>query len=40
MQDVCFIALALAGSLGGCLNTRPNGLVFKQLARDPANVNA
>ena len=35
-----FIALTLAGSLGRCLNTRPNGLVFKQLPRDPANVNA
>ena len=37
---VCFIALTLAGSLGRCLNTRPNGFVFKQLPRDPANVNA
>ena len=24
--------------VGRCLNTRPNGLVFKQLPRDPANV--
>ena len=40
ITHVCFIALTLAGSLGRCLNTRPNGLVFKQLPRDPANVNA
>ena len=26
-------------SLGRCLNTHPNGLVFKHLPRDPANVN-
>ena len=39
ITHVCFIALTLAGSLGRCLNTRPNGLVFKQLPRDPANVN-
>ena len=36
----CFIALTLAGSLGRCLNTQPIGLIFKQLPRDPANVNA
>ena len=30
----------LAGSLGRCLNTRPIGLLFKQLTGDPANVNA
>ena len=36
----CFIALTLVWSLGRCLNTGPNGLVFKQLPRDPANVNA
>ena len=29
-----------AGSLSRYLNTRPSGLVFKQLPRDPANVNA
>ena len=40
ITHVCFIALTLAGSLGRCLNTRPSGLVFKQLPRDPANVNA
>ena len=34
ITHVCFIALTLAGSLGRCLNTRPNGLVFKQLPRD------
>ena len=27
---VCFIPLKLAGSLGRCLNTRPNSLMFKQ----------
>ena len=37
---VCFIDLTLAGSLGRCINTLPDGLVFKQLPRDPANVNA
>ena len=35
-----FIAITFAGSLGRYLNTRPSGLVFKQLPRDPANVNA
>ena len=40
MTHVCYIALTLAGSLGRCLNTRPNGLVFKQLPWDPANVDA
>ena len=40
ITHVCFIALTLAGSLGRSLNTRPAGLVFKQLSRDPANVNA
>ena len=40
ITHVCFIALTLAGSLGRCLNTRPKGLVFKQLPRDPAYVNA
>ena len=37
ITQVCFIALTLAGSLGRCLNTRPNGLVFKQLPGDSAN---
>ena len=40
ITHVCFIALTLAGSLWRCLNTRPNGLVVKQLPRDQANVNA
>ena len=40
ITHVCFIAFTLAGSLGQCLNTRPNRLVFKQLPCDPANVNA
>ena len=40
IAHVCSIALSLAGSLWRCLNTRPSGLVFKQLPRDPANVNA
>ena len=40
ITHVYFIALTLAGSLGSCLNTRPNSLVFKQLPRDTANVNA
>ena len=40
ITHVCFIELTLAGSLGRCLNTWPNGLMFKQLPRDPANVNA
>ena len=35
-----FIAITFAGFLGRYLNTRPSGLVFKQLPRDPANVNA
>ena len=37
--NFCFIALTLTWSLGRCLNTPPIGLVFKQLPRDPANVN-
>ena len=37
---VCFIALTLARSLERCFNTQPNGLVFKQLPQNPANVNA
>ena len=28
ITHVCFIALTLAGSLGRCLNTRPNSLVL------------
>ena len=35
-----FIAITFDGSLGKYLNTRPSGLVFKQLPRDPSNVNA
>ena len=35
-----FIAITFAGSLGRYLNTRPSSLMFKQLPRDPANVNA
>ena len=34
---VFFIALTLAESLGRCLNTLPNGLMFKQLHWDLAN---
>ena len=37
ITHVCFIALTLAGSLGG--STGPNGLILKQLTRVPANVN-
>ena len=33
-----FHALTLVGSLGRCLNTRPIGLVLKQLSRDRAPV--
>ena len=40
IKHVCFMALSFAGSLGRCLNTRPDGLVFKQLPQEPANVNA
>ena len=32
ITHVCFIPLTLAVSLGGCLKTRPDGLVFKQLS--------
>ena len=35
-----FIELTLIGSLGRFLSARPISLVFKQLPRDPANVNA
>ena len=38
ITHVCFIVLILAGSIGPCLNTRPNGPVFKQHPWDPANV--
>ena len=40
ITHVCFIALTLAGALRRCLKTLPIGLVFKQLPRDSANVNA
>ena len=40
ITHVCFVALTLAGSLRWCLNTQPDGLVFKQIPRDLANVNA
>ena len=40
IPHVCFIALTLAVSLERCFNTWPEGLVFKQLPRDLANVNA
>ena len=40
ITHVCFIALTLVGSLARCLNIRPNGLMFKQLPRYQANVNA
>ena len=40
ITHVNFIELTLVGSLGECLNTQPYGLVFKQLPRDPVNVNA
>ena len=40
ITHACLIALTLAESLERCLNNRPIGLVFKQLPRDPANVNA
>ena len=33
------IALTLAGSHGRFMNTRPDGLVFKQLPWDAANMN-
>ena len=35
-----FITITFAGFIGRYLNTQPSGLVFKQLPRDPANVNA
>ena len=35
-----FIAITFARSLGRDLITRPNGLVYKKLPRNPANVNA
>ena len=39
LKHVCFHALAIARPLRRCLNTWPNGLVFKQLPWDLANVN-
>ena len=39
IPHVYFSALTFAGSLGISLNTRPSGLLFKQLPQDPANVN-
>ena len=35
-----FHALKVAGYRGSCLNTRPQGRVFKHLPRDPVSVNA
>ena len=35
-----FHALTFSGSQGSCLNMRLIGRVFKQLQRDPVNVNA
>ena len=35
ITHVCFIALTLAQSLGRCLSTSPNGLVFEQHMRNP-----
>ena len=37
---VCFLALTIAGSLRRCLNTRHNGLMFKQHPRAQVSVNA
>ena len=34
ITHVWFIALTLARSLGQCLNTLPNGLVFKKLPQE------
>ena len=34
IRHVCFIALILAWSLRRCLNSWPNGLLFKQLCQD------
>ena len=35
ITHVCFIALTLARSLGQCLNTRPNSLVFETAPSGP-----
>ena len=40
LHVVFFIVLTLAGSFGRCVNIRPDGLMFKQLHLNPANVNA
>ena len=40
ITHVIFIALTLARSLGRCLNTRPNDLMFKQLTQDLESVKA
>ena len=40
ITHVCFIAWTLFVALRRCLNTQPSGIVFKQLPRDPASVNA
>ena len=40
ITHICLSELTFAGFLGRSLNTRPSGLVFKQLFRDPVNVNA
>ena len=37
---VCFIALLFDGSCRRCLKTWPSGLMFKELPRNSANVNA
>ena len=38
ITHVCYISLTFGGSLGRCLNTWPDGLLFKQLPRDPTRV--
>ena len=38
ITHVCFISLTFGSSLGRCLNTWPDGLLFKQLPRDPTRV--
>ena len=40
MQDIGFIAFTLGGSLRTRFSTWPIGLLFKQVPRDPPNVNA
>ena len=39
-DHIFFHALVFARSRGSCLNTRPQGRVFKRLPKDPTNVNA